>query len=210
MDLSPSNFFSNLWISSSGFYVWELLSDIPSYIEKNGTGKKESHLPDLFLENKNQVTIGKNCHIEPGAYIKGPVLIKDNVTIRSGAYIRENSIIGKGSVVGHGTEIKHSILLENVHAAHFSYVGDSILGKEVNLGAGTKCANLRLDRENIYIKYQDKKIDTHRKKLGAIIGDFAQIGCNCVINPGSLIAISAVIPPLSNVKGIVMGSTSHV
>ncbi len=146
----------------------------------------------IYDENVN---IGEGSLIESGALIKGPTLIGNNVEIRQGAYIRGNCIIGDNCVVGHATEIKNAIMLNGSKAAHFAYVGDSILGNDVNLGAGTRLANIYLRNINIIIIADNKKYRTDLKKLGAIIGDGTQTGCNCVCNPGTLVGRSSLIFP---------------
>ena len=118
-------------------------------------------------------------------------------------FLREFVILGDQCVVGHTTEIKNSVLMNGSIAAHFCYVGDSILGSRVNLGAGVKCANLRLDRREVFVDFQGEKINTGLKKLGAILGEDVQIGCNCVLNPGTLVGKKSVIHPLLNVGGFI-------
>ena len=147
-----------------------------------------------FIYDEN-VSIGEGSLIESGALIKGPTIIGNNVEIRQGAYIRGNCIIGDNCVVGHATEIKNSIMLNGAKAAHFAYVGDSILGNNVNLGAGTRLANIYLRNIKILIMTKQKKYRTDLNKLGAIIGDGTQTGCNCVCNPGTLVGKSSLIFP---------------
>ena len=147
-----------------------------------------------FIYDQN-VQIGEGSLIESGALVKGPTIIGNNVEIRQGAYIRGNCIIGDGCVVGHATEMKNSIMLNGSKAAHFAYVGDSILGNDVNLGAGTRLANIYLINLNIIIITDNKRYRTDLKKLGAIIGDGTQTGCNCVCNPGTLVGRSSLIFP---------------
>ena len=147
-----------------------------------------------FIYDEN-VTIGEGSLIEPGALVKGPTIIGNNVEIRQGAYIRGNCIIGDNCVVGHATEMKNAIMLNGSKAAHFAYVGDSILGNDVNLGAGTRLANIYLIDLNIIISADNKRYRTNLKKLGAILGDGTQTGCNCVCNPGTLVGRSSLIFP---------------
>lgn len=135
--------------------------------------------------------------------IKGPAIIGRNCQIRKGAYIRGNAIIGNNCVIGNSTEIKNSILLDNVSACHFNYVGDSVLGKKAHLAAGAITSNLKLDSTPISIKIGQAKVETHLKKFGSIVGDDAEIGCNVVLNPGSIIGRKAVIYPGASVRGIV-------
>jgi len=167
-------------------------------------GKIEIEIPkEAYIINPELITIEKGCIVEPGAYIKGPCWIGKGSTVRHGAYIRGNFICGSDCVTGHDTEIKQAIFLNNVHAAHFAYVGDSILGNRVNLGAGTKCANLKFDRSAVVIKSTFNIYKTNLTKLGAIIGDDSQTGCNCVLNPGTLFRKKVNCYPCVNIGGLI-------
>jgi UDP-N-acetylglucosamine diphosphorylase / glucose-1-phosphate thymidylyltransferase / UDP-N-acetylgalactosamine diphosphorylase / glucosamine-1-phosphate N-acetyltransferase / galactosamine-1-phosphate N-acetyltransferase len=184
--------------------VWNALLHLSKYLEKVSNWSKLSTISkDVYLENPEKIFIGKDTKIESGAYIKGPCIIGDNCQVRHGAYIRGNVITGDNCVIGHATEIKNSILLNNASAAHFAYVGDSILGNNVNLGAGVKCANFRLDKNEISFFYDDKKIKTGLLKLGAIIGDNVQIGCNSVLNPASFLERDCICYPCINISGVI-------
>ncbi|VAX19536.1 Glucosamine-1-phosphate N-acetyltransferase [hydrothermal vent metagenome] len=154
------------------------------------------------------VYIGEGTRLEAGAIIKGPSVIGSNCDIRQGAYIRENVIVGDNCVVGHATEIKNSIIMNNTNAGHFNYVGDSILGSHVNLGAGAKLANLKFRMKDeidngemgeIALKIDGKTINTRLKKFGAIIGDYTEIGCNAVTSPGTLIGANCWVYPNTTV-----------
>lgn len=147
----------------------------------------------------SQVQIGSGVVIEAGTMIKGPSFIGDGTEIRQGAYVRGDCFLGGGCVVGHVTEIKHSIMMDGAKAGHFAYLGDSILGVDVNLGAGVKLANLAFAKGNVIIRTEDGVIDTGRRKLGAILGDGVQAGCNSVTNPGTLVGHGSVIAPLVSV-----------
>jgi len=147
----------------------------------------------------DRIQIGEGVFIESGAMIKGPSIIGDHTEIRQGAYMRGDCLIGKNCVIGHTTEIKHSVFLDGSKAGHFAYVGDSILGRDVNLGAGTKFANLRFASGNVSIRIERSSVDTGRRKLGAILGDNAQTGCNSVTNPGTLVGLDSVIAPNTTV-----------
>jgi UDP-N-acetylglucosamine diphosphorylase / glucose-1-phosphate thymidylyltransferase / UDP-N-acetylgalactosamine diphosphorylase / glucosamine-1-phosphate N-acetyltransferase / galactosamine-1-phosphate N-acetyltransferase len=187
-----------------GLPVWNALLYLSKYLEKVSNWNKLSIISkDVYLENPEKIFIGKDSKIEPGAYIKGPCIIGDNCQVRHGAYIRGNVITGDNCVIGHATEIKNSILLNNASTAHFAYVGDSILGNNVNLGAGVKCANFRLDRNEISFFYNGKKIKTGLMKLGAIIGDNVQIGCNSVLNPASFLERDCICYPCINISGLI-------
>lgn len=171
--------------------VWETLNNISSFIK------------NWFITNLNNkdIFIGKGTIIDPGAKIIGPAIIGKNCQIRHGAYIRGEVIIGDNCIIGNSTEIKNSILLNDVQAAHFNYIGDSILGNKVNLGAGVKLANVRLDKEKISIKAGTKVIKTNFIKFGSVLGDEVSVGCNAVFNPGTIIGKKSLVYPLTLVKG---------
>lgn len=188
----------------NNLYVWEALAKIASYLETYSYKKNVANISEgAYLINPELISIGKGSLIEPGAYIKGPCILGENCTVRHGAYIRGNFIAGDNCVIGHDTEVKNSIFLNDVHAAHFAYVGDSILGNHVNLGAGTKCANLKFDNSIIVINVENKNVGTGLRKLGAILGDFSQTGCNSVTNPGTVLGKQVFCYPCVNVGGFV-------
>ena len=183
---------------------WIVLSRLTEYLKTQSFGLLKGTIsPGAYLINPELISIGEGSIVEPGAYIQGPCIIGKNCVIRHGAYIRGNVLTGDGCVIGHDSEIKHSIFLNRAHAAHFAYVGDSILGNEVNLGAGTKCANLRLDQGLITVRVKEEKIPTHQRKLGAIVGDRSQIGCNVVTNPGTFIGKNVRCTPCLNIEGVI-------
>jgi acetyltransferase-like isoleucine patch superfamily enzyme len=140
-----------------------------------------------------RIHLGKGVLVEPGALIKGPTVIGDQTEVRQGAYLRGYCLIGKNCVVGHVTEVKHSIFLDGAKAGHFAYLGDSILGNQVNLGAGTKLANLRFIKGDIPIKTPTGTVDSKLRKFGAIMGDQVQTGCNSVTNPGTLLGKRSMV-----------------
>ena len=184
--------------------VWQVLQQIEPYLEKKMLGSLDAEKQQYaYFVNPETISIGEGTIIEPGAYIKGPCLIGRNCHIRHGAYIRGNVIIGDNCVVGHATELKHSILLNHAHAAHFAYVGDSIIGGYANLGAGAKCANLRLKGDEIKISHNGNTVATGLRKFGAIIGDFCQVGCNVVLNPGTHLGKHTHVHPCASVAGII-------
>lgn len=185
-------------------FVWQALSRISNYLANYPLGKISCDIPKgAFLVNPEKIAIGSGTIIEPGAYIKGPCIIGENCVVRHGAYIRGDLIAGNQCVIGHDTEVKMSIFLNGAQAAHFAYVGDSILGNRVNLGAGTKCANLRFDHGNIEITVNKERFKTGLRKLGAIFGDDSQTGCNAVTNPGTLFGKNACCYPCTNVNGMI-------
>lgn len=209
LQFSPNHFFNlGQWAHPSLFKevhcVWEVFHNLKSYIRSLNLGKIEINIPSgVNLFNVEQISIGPGTKIEPGSCIIGPCFIGKNCQVRHGAYIRGDVLIGDHCVIGHDTEIKHSICLNGAHAAHFAYIGDTILGNHVNLGAGVKCANLRLNKALIDILYQTQKIPTHLKKLGAIVGDNVQLGCNSVTNPGTLIGKGCLSYPNTTISGYI-------
>ncbi len=186
-------------------FAWRALSHIIPYLRNSPLGVIEGEVsPGAYLINPELISIGEGTIVEPGAYIKGPCVIGKNCTIRHGAYVRGDVITGNNCVIGHDTEIKHSILLDGAQAAHFAYVGDSILGNRVNLGAGTKCANLKLDHKSIEIRLgAGNRIDTGLRKFGAMLGDDVQLGCNSVTNPGTVMGKGSCCYPCVNVGGVI-------
>ena len=183
--------------------VWSPLFVLDEYL-KSKSHKIEIGIPEgVFLSNPESISIGKGTIIEPGVYIQGPCIIGKNCIIRHGAFLRGGVICGDHCAIGHSAELKRAILLNYANATHFSYVGDSILGNWVNLGAGVKCANLRLDRRNVEVSMDGKRIKTGLKKFGAVVGDKVQIGCNCVLNPGTLIGKESVSYPLLSLGGYI-------
>ena len=212
-DFLPSSFFSladyaHAELFEGATHVWEALAKLSAYLEKRQLGKIEVEIPEgVHLVHKDKISIGKGTIVEPGAYISGPCLIGENCAIRHGAYIRGDVVTGDGCVIGHATEIKHSILLNNASAAHFNYVGDSILGNNVNLGAGVKLANFKLDHKEVCLFFKGEKVSTGLKKFGAVLGDGVQLGCNAVTSPGTLMGPGALCYPCAYVKGIVPSKT---
>lgn len=185
-------------------YAWEPLGKILNYLSMQKLGIIDVAIADgVILMDQDQISIGSGTVIEPGVMIQGPCIIGKGCIIRHGAYIRGGAVIGDHCVIGHDTEVKHSIFLNHAAAPHFNYVGDSIIGNRANLGAGVKCANVRLDRGEVIIKLEDKVFKTGLKKCGALIGDGAQLGCNCVTNPGTVIAKQGICFPCQNVGGYI-------
>lgn len=185
-------------------FPWEALTRMNSYFDGFALGNIAGEVsPNAFLVKPELIYIGPGTVVEPGAYIQGPCIIGSNCIVRHGAYIRGSFITGDRCVIGHDTEVKNSIFLNGVHAAHFAYLGDSVLGNRVNLGAGVKCANLKLDHGIVSVRFQKEKISSGLKKLGAIIGDDSQIGCNTVTNPGILMGQEAHCFPCVNVGGFI-------
>ncbi|MEZ4705176.1 MAG: glucose-1-phosphate thymidylyltransferase [Bdellovibrionota bacterium] len=149
---------------------------------------------------QGEVELGEGVVVEPGAYIQGPTILGPYTQVRQGAYIRGGVITGEHCVIGHTSEVKSSIFCNGAKAAHFAYVGDSILGTEVNLGAGTKISNLKITDDEVTLRIEGEKIDSGLRKFGAILGDGCQTGCNSVLNPGSLLGPSCMVYPAIAVK----------
>jgi NDP-sugar pyrophosphorylase family protein len=173
--------------------VWEALKKLPEFIKHHlkpaqlGKTLGTPYIaPDVF--------IGKGTVVEHGATIKGPAIIGENCQVRSSAYVRGDIIVGNECVLGNASEFKNAVLFNNVQVPHFSYVGDSILGYKSHLGAGVILSNVKSVTGNVTVKY-GKEIDTGLRKFGAVIGDGCDIGCNCVLNPGSIIGRNAVLYP---------------
>ena len=156
-----------------------------------------------MYKRQDHIWVGSNVEIDKLSTIIAPCIIDDNTIIRPGAYIRGNAIIGKNCVIGNSTEIKNAIIFDNCQLPHYNYVGDSILGYHVHLGAGVILSNLKNDGTNIDIKYKGKKLPTGMRKMGSVIGDSTEIGCNSVLYPGTIIGKNTNIYPLTRVRGII-------
>ena len=174
--------------------AWEVLPKIGSYLQKHLKYGSKAKLIGAPVIGEN-VFLGEGTIVEPGVYIRGPAWIGKNCEIRHGAYIRENVIAGDGCVLGNSCEFKNCVLLSGAHVSHFSYVGDSVVGRDVNLGAGVILSNYRLDGQTIRVRVSGQLVETGLRKFGAMVGDRASIGCNAVVNPGSLVAKEARILP---------------
>ena len=184
--------------------MWEALSNLQQYLHNLPLGEIRGDVsPQAYLVNAETIFIGEGTVVEPGAYIKGPCYIGKKCQVRHGAYIRGDLLAGDGCVIGHATEVKNAIFLNRAAAGHFAYVGDSILGNQVNLGAGVKCANLKLGGQEIVIADGAERIATGLRKLGCIAGDGAQLGCNVVTNPGTFLGRGCRCYPCTAVGGIV-------
>ncbi len=162
-----------------------------------------------FDEKNGPVMIQKGALIEPSTHFIGPCFVGSTAIVRHGAYVRENAWICSGALVGHCSEIKHSVLLPGSKAPHFNYVGDSILGNNVNLGAGVKLSNLRNDGTEIYLRLEGLRIPSGLRKFGAILGEGVQLGCNAVTNPGTILGNDSVVWPNVTVTGVHGNSSTH-
>lgn len=184
-------------------YVWDALKHLPDYLASHINHDIQGTVSDGAYVIGDRIQIGRGSVIEPGAYITGPTIIGENTVVRHGAYIRGNVIVGNHCVVGHASELKGAILLDHSGAPHFNYVGDSILGNGVNLGAGTKLSNLKITRGTVTVKIAENIYDSGLRKFGAILGDKAETGCNSVLNPGTLVGPGSLIYPNATVSGYI-------
>jgi NDP-sugar pyrophosphorylase family protein len=175
-------------------HAWEILPRLAEYLEKTLSPANLGRMIGSPVIG-DRVFIGEGTVVEPGAYIKGPAWIGANCQIRHGAYLRENVIVGAGSVIGNSSEIKNSLLFNGCQVPHFNYVGDSILGAKVHLAAGVIVSNLKLNGDSIQLRIGDTTLDTGLRKFGALIGDHAEVGCNAVLNPGSILGRRSLIYP---------------
>ena len=183
-------------------HPWDALKRLAAYLSRHvkpGTAGATIH-PGAHVGP--QVFIGEGTVVEPGAMILGPAFIGAGCRIRHNAYIRENVIVGDGCVVGNSVELKHCVLFNHCQVPHFNYVGDSILGHKAHLGAGSILSNVKLDNQNVWVNFDGTPIDTGLRKFGGLIGDKAEIGCNAVLNPGSIIGRASIVYPTVSWRGI--------
>ena len=180
-------------------YPWELLPKISDFIKKLGAS-----LPtDQYTQIKENVWVSNSATIAPTAYIGGPAIIDDEAEIRHCAFIRGNAIVGKGAVVGNSTELKNVILFNKVQVPPYNYVGDSILGFKAHMGAGSITSNVKSDKTLVTVKDGEEGIETGLKKFGAMLGDHVEVGCNSVLNPGTVIGRNTNVYPTSMVRGCI-------
>lgn len=179
-------------------YPWEVLGEIGKFTLELG-----ATLGDDFVKRGEDVWIHKTAVVAPSASISGPCIIDANAEIRHCAYIRGKAIIGKGCVIGNSVEVKNAVIFDLSQVPHFNYVGDSVLGYHAHLGAGAIISNLKSDKTNVTVMYEGGRVATGQRKFGAILGDFADAGCNAVLFPGAVIGRHSVIYPLSRVRGYV-------
>lgn len=180
-------------------YAWEVLADIKDFILKLG----EALPADEYESREPGVWIAKDAVVFPSAYIAAPCIIDHGAEIRHCAFIRGSAIVGKNCVVGNSTELKNVVLFDNVQVPHYNYVGDSVLGFKAHMGAGSITSNVKSDRTLVVVKNGEENIPSGRKKFGAILGDRVEVGCNSVLNPGTVIGRDASIYPVSCVRGVV-------
>lgn len=179
-------------------YPWEALSKIKETVAELGKGLD----PEAYECRGESVWIAKSASVAPTASITGPCIIGENTEVRPGAFLRGSILVGDGCVVGNSTELKNCILFDGVQVPHYNYVGDSILGYLAHMGAGAITSNVKGDSKNVVV-HGEQDYETGRKKFGAMLGDHAEIGCNSVLNPGTIIGRNSQVYPLSSVRGVV-------
>lgn len=184
-------------------YPWEVLPEIKAFILKLGATLPEAE----FDHPAEDVWIAKDAKVFPSAYIGGPCIIDHEAEVRHCAFIRGSAIVGKGCVVGNSVELKNVVLFDKVQTPHYNYVGDSVLGYKSHMGAGSITSNVKSDKTLVVVK-GDVNIETGLKKFGAVLGDNVEVGCNSVLNPGSVIGRRASIYPTSSVRGVVPRTAS--
>lgn len=180
-------------------YPWEALSKISTYILELGATLDS----DKFDKIADDIWVAKSAKIAPTASLNGPLIIDEDAEVRHCAFIRGSAIVGKNAVVGNSTELKNCILFDNVQVPHYNYVGDSIYGYKSHTGAGVIASNLKSDKSLVTVMCDGNKVETGVKKFGAMIGDFVEVGCNSVMNPGTVIGRNSNVYPLSFVRGYV-------
>ncbi len=180
-------------------YPWEALEGIKELILKIGSTLDAAE----YDHPKDDVWIAKDAKIYPNNYIDGPCIIGHKTEVRPGAFVRGSALVGDNCVVGNSTELKNVILFDNVQVPHYNYVGDSILGYKAHMGAGSITSNVKSDKKLVVIKNGDEHIETGRKKVGALVGDRVEVGCNSVLNPGTVIGRDSNVYPVSCVRGVI-------
>jgi NDP-sugar pyrophosphorylase family protein len=180
-------------------YPWEALPLISDFIIKLGNTLD----PDIYEKRGENIWIAKSAKVFESAYLNGPLIIDENAEVRHCAFIRGNAIVGKGATVGNSTELKNAILFDGVQVPHYNYIGDSILGHMSHTGAGSITSNLKSDKTLVTVNVDGTKVETGVKKFGAMLGDNVEVGCNSVLNPGTIIGKNTNVYPLSFVRGYV-------
>ncbi|HSN54003.1 MAG TPA: hypothetical protein VLT32_05000 [Candidatus Sulfomarinibacteraceae bacterium] len=207
IDFGPSAFFDlagfpHRDLFADGEPVWSALGDrLRAYLEAWGDWTVAGELPPGVHVLGDRIFMAPGCSVEPGAVIVGPAIISAGVTIRTGAYVREHVILGDGALVGAHSEVKGSVLLPGAKAPHQAYVGDSILGRDVNLGAGTICSNVKNVGREVTFRAGGEVVHTGLRKFGAVLGDEVKTGCNTVLNPGVLMGPGSVTYPNASLRG---------
>ena len=180
-------------------YPWEVLPRIHDFILELG-----KRLPEEIYEKRGEdIWVAKNAKVAPTACLNGPLIIDEEAEIRHCAFVRGNAIVGKGAVVGNSTELKNVVLFNKVQVPHYNYVGDSVLGFKSHMGAGSITSNVKSDKTLVVVKNGEEKIETGLKKMGAMLGDHVEVGCNSVLNPGTVIGRNSNVYPTSCVRGVI-------
>lgn len=180
-------------------YPWEVLPRIHDFILELG-----KRLPEEDYEKRGEdIWVAKSAKVAPTACLNGPLIIDEDAEIRHCAFVRGNAIVGKGAVVGNSTELKNVVLFNKVQVPHYNYVGDSILGFKSHMGAGSITSNVKSDKTLVVVKNGEEKIETGLKKMGAMLGDHVEVGCNSVLNPGTVIGRNSNVYPTSCVRGVI-------
>ena len=194
----PEHSICSAWLASFD-YPWQALDGLGDFIRRTGAA-----LPaDVYEKRGEDVWIARDVTVAPTATLTGPLIVGPGAEIRPGAFIRGCVVVGAGAVVGNSTELKNCVLFDEVEVPHFNYVGDSILGYRAHLGAGAVTSNIKSDRRCVTVRVGNEAVETGRRKLGALLGDFAEVGCNSVLNPGTVIGRHTTVYPLSSVRGYV-------
>lgn len=180
-------------------YPWEVLSEIGDFIKKLGPTLD----PEEYEQRGDDIWVAKSAKLWPTVSITGPCIIGKDAEIRQCAFIRGKAIVGEGCVVGNSTELKNVVLFNKVQVPHYNYVGDSVLGFKSHMGAGAVTSNVKQDKTNVTIKYKDSRVETGLRKFGAMLADNVEVGCNSVLNPGTVVGRCSNIYPLSCVRGFV-------
>lgn len=180
-------------------YPWEALPKIHDFIISLG----ESLPKEIYEERGEHIWVAKSAKVAPTACLNGPLIVDEDAEIRHCAFVRGNAIVGKGAVVGNSTELKNVILFNKVQVPHYNYVGDSILGYKSHMGAGSITSNVKSDKTLVVVKGEGISIETGLKKMGAMLGDNVEVGCNSVLNPGTVVGPNTNIYPTSMVRGVI-------
>ncbi len=180
-------------------YPWELLAGLSDYIIKLG----ETLDPERYEKREEHVWVAKSAKVASTAFLGSPLIIDEEAEVRHCAFIRSSAIVGKGTVVGNSTELKNVILFNKVQVPHYNYVGDSILGYKAHMGAGSITSNVKSDKTLVVVRDGQEEIATGRKKFGAMLGNNVEVGCNSVLNPGTVIGAGSSVYPLSSARGVI-------
>lgn len=186
-------------------YPWEVLPEISSFIVKLGNTLNEEEY-DKVGEN---VWIAKSAAVAPTAFINGPAIIGKNTEVRHCAFVRGNALVGENCVVGNSVELKNVVLFNNVQVPHYNYVGDSVLGYKAHMGAGSITSNVKSDKTLVVVKGKEEQIATGLKKFGAMLGNHVEVGCNSVLNPGTVVGCNSQIYPVSCVRGVIPANSIY-